>query len=34
MSLLDEQIVEEWLNRQGFFTMRGVKVGLGDDLSP
>ncbi len=30
MSLLDEQIVEEWLNRRGFFTTRGVKVGLGE----
>lgn len=27
MSLLDEQIIEEWLNRQKFFTMRGVKIG-------
>ena len=27
VSLLDEQIVDEWLNRQGFFTMRGIKIG-------
>lgn len=25
MSLLAETLVEEWLNRQGFFTMRGIK---------
>lgn len=28
MSLLAEEIVEEWLNRQGFFTIRGIKQGL------
>ena len=28
MSLLDEQLVEEWLNRRGFFTMRGIKCGV------
>jgi hypothetical protein len=28
MSLLAEEIVEEWLNRQGYFTIRGVKVGV------
>jgi len=28
MALLDEQLVEEWLNRQGFFTMRGLKCGV------
>lgn len=28
MALLDEQIVEEWLNRQHFFTMRGIKCGV------
>jgi hypothetical protein len=28
MALLAEEIVEEWLNRQGFFTIRGVKVGV------
>jgi hypothetical protein len=27
MSLLAEVIVEEWLNRQGYFTIRGVKLG-------
>ncbi len=28
MALLDEQLVEEWLNRQTFFTMRGIKCGV------
>jgi hypothetical protein len=28
MALLDEQLVEEWLNRQNFFTMRGIKSGI------
>ncbi len=28
MALLDEQLVEEWLNRQNFFTMRGIKSGV------
>jgi hypothetical protein len=28
MSLLDEQLVDEWLNRQHFFTMRGIKCGV------
>jgi hypothetical protein len=28
MSLLAEEIVEEWLNRAGFFTIRGVKLGV------
>ncbi len=27
MPLLAEEIVEEWLNRQGFFTIRGIKLG-------
>ena len=27
MALLAEEIVEEWLNRQGFFTIRGIKQG-------
>lgn len=27
MSLLAEEIVEEWLNRNGYFTIRGLKVG-------
>ena len=28
MALLAEEIVEEWLNRQGYFTIRGVKMGV------
>ncbi|MEZ4087129.1 MAG: hypothetical protein R3B71_02200 [Candidatus Gracilibacteria bacterium] len=28
MALLAEQIVEEWLNRQGYFTIRGIKLGV------
>lgn len=28
MALLAEEIVEEWLNRQGYFTIRGVKIGV------
>lgn len=28
MALLDEQLVEEWLNRNKFFTMRGLKCGI------
>ena len=28
MALLAEELVEEWLNRQGFFTIRGVKIGV------
>jgi len=28
MALLGEEVVEEWLNRQGYFTIRGIKVGL------
>lgn len=27
MALLDEEIVEQWLNQQKFFTMRGIKSG-------
>lgn len=27
MALIAEELVEEWLNRQGFFTIRGLKVG-------
>ena len=30
MALLAESLVEEWLNRSGFFTIRGVKHGLGE----
>ena len=28
MALLAEEIVEEWLNRNGYFTIRGAKLGL------
>ena len=28
MSLLAETLVDEWLNRQGFFTVRGIKRGV------
>lgn len=28
MALLAEELVEEWLNRQGFFTIRGIKLGV------
>lgn len=28
MALLAEEIVEEWLNRQGYFTIRGAKAGV------
>lgn len=28
MALLAEEIVEEWLNRQGYFTIRGIKLGV------
>ncbi len=27
MSLLGEEVVEEWLNRSGYFTIRGIKTG-------
>jgi hypothetical protein len=30
MALLAESLVEEWLNRSGFFTMRGIKHGVGE----
>ena len=30
MALLDEDIVEYWLNNKGFFCMRGIKTGLGE----
>lgn len=30
MAMLDEEIVEYWLNNNGFFCMRGVKTGLGE----
>ena len=28
MALLDEQLVDEWLNRKCFFTMRGIRSGV------
>jgi hypothetical protein len=28
MALLAEEIVEEWLNRHGYFTIRGIKMGV------
>ncbi|HLK13979.1 MAG TPA: hypothetical protein VKT78_04175 [Fimbriimonadaceae bacterium] len=28
MALLAEELVEEWLNRQGYFTLRGAKIGV------
>ena len=28
MALLAEELVEEWLNRYGFFTIRGIKIGV------
>jgi len=28
MALLAEEIIEEWLNRQGYFTIRGIKSGV------
>lgn len=28
MALLAEEIVEEWLNRRGYFTIRGVRAGV------
>jgi hypothetical protein len=30
MALLAEQLADEWLNRAGFFTLRGVKSGVGE----
>ena len=30
MSLLAESLVEEWLNRRNFFTIRGIKHGVGE----
>jgi hypothetical protein len=30
MSLLAESLVEEWLNRRSFFTIRGIKHGVGE----
>lgn len=28
MALLAEELVQEWLNRAGFFTIRGVRLGV------
>ena len=28
MALLAEELVEEWLNRQGFFSIRGIRLGV------
>jgi len=28
MALLAEELVEEWLNRAGFFTIRGIRIGV------
>lgn len=28
MAKLAEEFVEEWLNRQGYFTIRGIKIGV------
>lgn len=30
MALLAEELVEEWLNRKGYFTIRGVKKGVSE----
>ena len=30
MALLAESLVEEWLNRRGFFTIRGIKHGIAE----
>ena len=30
MALLAEQLVDEWMNRRGFFTLRGVKEGVSE----
>ena len=30
MALLPESLVEEWLNRDGYFTIRGLKHGVGE----
>ena len=30
MALLAEVVVEEWLNRQGYFTIRGAKIGVNE----
>lgn len=30
MALLAEQLVDEWMNRRGFFTLRGIKEGVSE----
>jgi len=30
MALVAEALVEEWLNRKGYFTIRGAKIGQGE----
>ncbi len=30
MALVAETLVEEWLNRKGYFTIRGIKTGSGE----
>ncbi|MCG5539323.1 hypothetical protein [Halorhodospira sp. 9622] len=30
MALLAEEIIEEWLNRQGYFTIRGIRLGVNE----
>lgn len=30
MALLAEEIVEEWLNRQGYFSIRGIRLGVNE----
>lgn len=30
MALLAEEVVEEWLNQLGFFTIRGIKIGVNE----
>jgi len=32
MALLDEQLVEEWLNSNNFFTIRGIKHGNNNEI--
>ncbi len=30
MALIGEEVVEEWLNRKGYFTIRGIKLGVNE----
>jgi hypothetical protein len=32
MAFLAETLVDEWLNRQGYFTVRGIKDGMSYEL--